>query len=127
MQVLCLTLVLFVHAARGDMYDPDSYDGEYDTPSKEYGANLPYDDFAVDAFSYGGDGTAAGMELEDTNNYYGDDLDEYYEHSGAYGDMYGDDYFFDDLTGSASDCTEDDTGKANLTGTISGPEIFRQA
>ena len=47
-----------------------------------------YDDSEIDAFSYSGDGTAAALELDDSDNYYGDEFDEYHEHSGAYGDSY---------------------------------------
>lgn len=81
-----------------------------DDLAQDWLADTAYED-TLDEFAYGGD----GLDLFD-NNYYQDEMQEYYDHSGTYSDAFGEDYFFDDVPPASAECTETDAGKANLTG-----------
>lgn len=81
-----------------------------DDVAQDWLADTAYDD-GLDQFSYGGD----GLDLFD-NNYYGDEMLEYYDHAGTYSDPFGEDYFFDDVGAASTECTENSAGEANLTG-----------
>lgn len=110
----CVVLALLVAHVRADMYDQESYNRLYelDHPSHvdQYGASTS----ALDPleFAYGADGDYTSAAHGDTDQYYGNEFDEYYEEFGLFGD---DDYGLDPAEGMRGDCIESEPNKANIT------------
>lgn len=94
---------------REDIYDLDELDDASNDLLEDDHQFLSFGDGLEEYAGYG----------EDSNYYYGDEYDEYYNTYGMYADEYGYDYFEKESRGE-TDCTEDDNGKASTK----GPDII---